>query len=171
MQALMELLRRPRRRRPFPGFSLCWFARGDNDRSFAGFFASCGMGESGGTSRCDHGQPIEKFRKTTFQAIRSEPTILPGCHRILCPDRNMADRLMQLEWTATCSRRSTIHGSPAAEIRIRSIRGWALIHNFAPCNPTTVIAIARRIVRCPAEWLNKPSMLRYHPENWLQNLI
>jgi hypothetical protein len=47
----------------------------------------------------------------------------------------------------------------------KSIRGWALIHNFAPSNP--------RIIQkyngwqSPAERLNQA---RYH-ENWLQNLL
>ena len=46
-----------------------------------------------------------------------------------------------------------------------SIRGWALIHNFAPFNPYTVKRHAGW--RSPAEAMNQ---FRYH-DNWLQNLL
>lgn len=83
---------------------------------------------------------------------------LPGCHRT----SNMVDRLMQ-KMDRHLFSTFYFHGSiTSAEL---SIRGWALIHNFAPCNPTTVKR--HDGWRCPAEWINKS---RYH-ENWLQNLL
>ena len=55
------------------------------------------------------------------------------------------------------------HGSfQAAEL---SIRGWALIQNFAPWNPRTVKI--HDGFQSPAECFNK---FRYH-NNWLQNLL
>jgi hypothetical protein len=47
----------------------------------------------------------------------------------------------------------------------RGLRGWALIHNFAPSCPETVRESAG--LRSPAERLNG---MQYHPE-WLQNLL
>jgi len=83
---------------------------------------------------------------------------LPGCHRT----SNMVDRLMQRMDRHLFST-FYFHGSlDAAEL---SIRGWALIHNFAPCNPTTVKR--HDGWKCPAEWINKS---KYH-DNWLQNLL
>jgi len=101
-------------------------------------------------------KPIMKLKENLASFSKSYD--LPGCHRT----SNMVDRLMQRMDRHLFS---TIyfHGSlAAAEL---SIRGWALIHNFAPCNPTTVKR--HDGWRCPAEWLNKS---RYH-ENWLQNLL
>ncbi|MFO7748541.1 MAG: hypothetical protein R6V54_00460, partial [Desulfobacteraceae bacterium] len=74
----------------------------------------------------------------------------------------MVDRLMQRMDRHLFST-FYFHGNlEAAEL---SIRGWALIDNLAPCNPTTVKM--HEGWRCPAEWINKS---RYH-ENWLQNLL
>ena len=101
-------------------------------------------------------KPIEKLKNNI--SGYSKAYDLPGCHRT----SNMADRLMQRMDRHLFST-FYFHGSlAAAEL---SIRGWALIHNFAPCNPTTVKR--HDGLRCPAEWLNKS---RYH-ENWLQNLL
>ncbi len=101
-------------------------------------------------------KPIEKLKENLPNY--SKACDLPGCHRT----SNMADRLMQRMDRHLFST-FYFHGSlAAAEL---SIRGWALIHNFAPCNPTTVKI--HDGWRCPAEWLNKS---RYH-ENWLQNLL
>ncbi|HSB53687.1 MAG TPA: hypothetical protein VLD58_05000 [Gemmatimonadales bacterium] len=47
----------------------------------------------------------------------------------------------------------------------RGLRGWALIHNFAPSCPEVVRESPG--LRSPAERLNGK---RYHPE-WLQNLL
>jgi hypothetical protein len=61
----------------------------------------------------------------------------------------MADRLMQRMDRHLFST-FYFHGSlAAAEL---SIRGWALIHDFAPCNPTTVKI--HDGWKCSAEWLN-----------------
>ncbi|MFH0925564.1 MAG: hypothetical protein V1872_08050, partial [bacterium] len=55
------------------------------------------------------------------------------------------------------------HGSlSSAEL---NIRGWALIHNFAPSNPLTVKKYNG--FQSPAERLNQ---FRYH-DNWLKNLL
>ncbi len=101
-------------------------------------------------------KPILKLKENP--SSYSKACDLPGCHRT----SNMADRL-----TRRMDRRlfSTFyfHGSLASAES--GIRGWALIHNFAPCNPTTVKK--HDGWRCPAERLNKS---RYH-ENWLQNLL
>jgi hypothetical protein len=101
-------------------------------------------------------KPIMKMEKDKQKYSRSYD--LPGCHRT----SNMVDRLMQ-RMDRHLFPTFYFHGSlAAAEL---SIRGWALIHNFAPCNPTTVKK--HDGWRCPAEWLNKS---KYH-ENWLQNLL
>jgi len=81
-----------------------------------------------------------------------------GCHRT----SNMVDRLMQRMDRHLFSTFYFHGGLQTAEL---SIRGWALIQNFAPCNPVTVKK--HDGLRCPAEWLNKS---RYH-ENWLENLL
>jgi hypothetical protein len=101
-------------------------------------------------------KPIMKLKKNL--AAYSKAYDLPGCHRT----SNMVDRLMQRMDRHLFST-FYFHGTrEAAEL---SIRGWALIQNFAPCNPTT---ISRHDGwKCPAEWLNKS---RYH-DNWLQNLL
>ena len=74
----------------------------------------------------------------------------------------MVDRLMQqMDRHLSCV--GYFHGGlVAAEY---SIRGWALIHNFAPCSPGNVRKHAG--FASPAERLNR---FRYH-ENWLQNLL
>jgi hypothetical protein len=100
--------------------------------------------------------PIKKLKENLQKYSKAYD--LPGCHRT----SNMVDRLMQKMdrhlFASFC-----FHGSlEAAEL---SIRGWALIHNVAPCNPTTVKR--HDGWKSPAEWLNKR---RYH-ESWLQNLL
>ena len=82
----------------------------------------------------------------------------PGCHRT----SNLVDRLLRrLDYHLHCTQH--LHGSTeACEL---SLRGWALIHNFAPSCPRTVRASPA--LRSPAERLNG---MRYHPE-WLQNLL
>jgi hypothetical protein len=82
----------------------------------------------------------------------------PGCRRT----SNPVDRLLRrLDHHLYCGQH--LHGS--AEAAERGLRGWALIHNFAPSCPSTV----RRTpdLRSPAERLNGK---RYH-EEWLQNLL
>src|SRR5512135_3788508 len=82
----------------------------------------------------------------------------PGCHRT----SNPVDRLLRrLDYHLYCAQR--LHGTPeAAE---QGLRGWALIHNFAPSCPETVRESPG--LRSPAERLNG---MRYHAE-WLQNLL
>jgi hypothetical protein len=82
----------------------------------------------------------------------------PGCHRT----SNPVDRLLRrLDYHLYCTQH--LHGSiEAAE---QGVRGWALIHNFAPSCPETVRESPG--LRSPAERLNGR---RYHPE-WLQNLL
>jgi hypothetical protein len=82
----------------------------------------------------------------------------PGCHRT----SNLVDRLLRrLDYHLYCTQH--LHGTPeAAE---RGLRGWALIHNFAPSCPEVVRESPE--LRSPAERLNR---MRYHPE-WLQNLL
>jgi hypothetical protein len=82
----------------------------------------------------------------------------PGCHRT----SNLVDRLLRrLDYHLYCTQH--LHGS--AEAAERGLRGWALIHNFAPSCPETVREAAG--LRGPAERLNGK---RYHDE-WLQNLL
>ncbi len=82
----------------------------------------------------------------------------PGCHRT----SNPVDRLLRrLDHHLYCTQH--LHGS--VEVAERGLRGWALIHNFAPCCPETVRESAG--LRSPAERLNG---MRYHAE-WLQNLL
>ena len=75
---------------------------------------------------------------------------------------NMMDRLLQRMDRHLFSIHYFHGGLAAAEC---SIRGWALIQNFAPCSPGNV----RKHADCksPAERLNQ---FQYH-ENWLQNLL
>ena len=82
----------------------------------------------------------------------------PGCHRT----SNLVDRLLRrLDYHLYCTQH--LHGTPGAAGQ--GLRGWALIHNFAPSCPET----ARRSpgLRSPAERLNG---MRYH-EEWLPNLL
>ena len=81
----------------------------------------------------------------------------------LCDHRtsNPVDRLLRrLDYRLSCTQH--LHGRTAAE---QGLRGWALIHNFAPMCPWTVRETPE--LRSPAKRLNG---MRYHPE-WLQNLL
>jgi hypothetical protein len=76
----------------------------------------------------------------------------PGCHRT----SNPVDRLLRrLDSHLYCTQH--LHGKTAAAEQ--RLRGWALIHNFAPMCPGTVRATPEW--RSPAERLNEK---RYHPE-------
>lgn len=82
----------------------------------------------------------------------------PGCYRT----SNLVDRLLRrLDYHLYCTQH--LHGTAGAAER--GLRGWALIHNFAPSCPEVVRESAG--LRSPAERLNGG---RYHPE-WLQNLL
>jgi hypothetical protein len=82
----------------------------------------------------------------------------PGCHRT----SNPVDRLLRrLDYHLYCAQH--LHGTTTAAEQ--GLRGWALIHNFAPSCPWT--ARGTPGLRSPAERLNGK---RYHPE-WLQNLL
>ncbi len=82
----------------------------------------------------------------------------PGCHRT----SNLVDRLLRrLDYRLYCAQH--LHGSRTANEQ--GLRGWALIHNFAPSCPWTVRETPE--LRSPAERLNGK---RYHAE-WLQNLL
>ena len=82
----------------------------------------------------------------------------PFAHRT----SNMVDRLMQ-RMNRHLTNTQYFHGTKlSAEL---SIRGWALIQNFAPFNPYTIEQ--NMGWRSPAEALNQS---RYH-ESWLQNLF
>jgi hypothetical protein len=82
----------------------------------------------------------------------------PGCHRT----SNLVDRLLRrLDYRLYCAQH--IHGS--TEAAEQGLRGWALIHNFAPSCPWAVRETPE--LRSPAERLNGK---RYHAE-WLQNLL
>jgi hypothetical protein len=82
----------------------------------------------------------------------------PGCYRT----SNLVDRLLRrLDYHLYCTQH--LHGRPeAAE---QGLRGWALIHNFAPSCPEVVRESPG--LRSPAERLNG---MQYHAE-WLQNLL
>ena len=82
----------------------------------------------------------------------------PGCYRT----RNLVDRrLRRLDYHLDCTQH--LHGTPVAAEQ--GLRGWALIHNFAPSCPEVVREAPE--LRSPAERLNG---LRYHAA-WLQNLL
>ena len=82
----------------------------------------------------------------------------PGAHRT----SNLIDRLMQ-RMDRHLFNTKYFHGTiDSAKL---NIRGWVLIHNFAPSNPLTVKKYNG--LKSPAERINKFS---YH-ECWLQNLI
>ena len=101
-------------------------------------------------------KPIKKLRKN-IDAYKVAYDI-PKAHRT----SNMIDRLLQRMEHHLFSAQY-FHGSIfAAEL---SIRGWALIQNFAPYNSRTVKKL--KGLQSPAENLNKFS---YH-NNWLQNLL
>lgn len=101
-------------------------------------------------------QPIKKLQENLSDYAKAYD--LPGAHRT----SNMVDRLMKRmdrHLFTTCY----FHGSiSSAE---RNIRGWVLIHNFAPSNPLTIKKYDG--LKSPAERLNK---FRYH-DNWLKNLL
>ena len=100
--------------------------------------------------------PIKKLRANI--ELYKVAYDFPQAHRT----SNMLDRLMQRMDRHLFSTQY-FHGSlSAAEL---SIRGWALIHNFAPSNPRTIEK--HNGFKSPAERLNK---FRYH-DNWLQNLL
>jgi len=82
----------------------------------------------------------------------------PNAHRT----SNMLDRLMQRMDRHLFSTQY-FHGTKAAAEL--SIRGWALIQNFAPSNPRTIHM--HNGFQSPAERLNK---FQYN-ENWLHNLL
>ena len=99
--------------------------------------------------------PINKLRQNV--AAYKVAYDHPKAHRT----SNMVDRLMQRMDRHLFSTQY-FHGSmAAAEL---SIRGWALIHNFAPYNPRTIKKLNG--YKSPAERLNQ---FRYH-DNWLHNL-
>ena len=85
-------------------------------------------------------------------------TTTPAAHRT----SNLVDRLLRrLDYHLYCTQH--LHGT--AEAAEQGLRGWALIHNFAPSCPETVRESPG--LRSPAERLNG---MRYHAE-WLQNLL
>jgi hypothetical protein len=99
--------------------------------------------------------PISKLRKNI--AAYKVAYDHPDAHRT----SNMVDRLMQRMDRHLFSTQY-FHGTiAAAEL---SMRGWVLIHNFAPYNPRTVKLLSG--YKSPAERLNR---FRYH-SNWLSNL-
>jgi hypothetical protein len=82
----------------------------------------------------------------------------PGCHRT----SNPVDRLLRkLDYHLYCTQH--LHGT--TEAVEQGLRGWALIHNFAPSCPETVRGSPG--LRSSAERLNG---MQYHPE-WLRNLL
>lgn len=100
--------------------------------------------------------PIKKLRQNI--AAYKVAYDFPKAHRT----SNMIDRLMQRMDRHLFSAQY-FHGTMAASEL--SIRGWALIQNFAPYNPRTV----KKLNGCqsPAERLNQ---FKYH-EKWLHNLL
>ena len=100
--------------------------------------------------------PIEKLRQNIVGYKVAYD--YPNAHRT----SNMLDRLMQRMDRHLVSTQY-FHGSMAASEL--SIRGWALIQNFAPSNPRTVHKYNG--LQSPAERLNK---FRYNT-NWLHNLL
>ena len=82
----------------------------------------------------------------------------PGCHRT----SHLVDRLLRrLDDHRSCAQQ--LHGSTdAAE---EGLRGWALLHDFAPSCPRTIRATPG--LRSPAERLKGK---RSHPD-WLQDLL
>ena len=100
--------------------------------------------------------PIENLRRN-IQSYKIAYDF-PGAHRT----SNMIDRLMQ-RMDRWLFHTQYFHGTiAAAEL---SVRGWALIQNFAPSNPRTIKKYDG--FQSPAERLNQ---FRYH-DCWLQNLL
>jgi len=100
--------------------------------------------------------PIKKLRENI--AAYKVAYDHPDAHRT----SNMVDRLMQRMHRHLFSTQY-FHGTMAAAQL--SIRGWALIQNFAPYNPRTVKKLNG--FKSPAERLNQ---FKYH-DNWLHNLF
>ena len=101
-------------------------------------------------------KPIQKMRENINRYSIAYDFM--GAHRT----SNLIDRLMQ-RMDRHIFNIQYFHGKiDSAEL---NIRGWALIHNFAPSNPFTVKKYNG--MKSPAERINKFS---YH-ENWLQNLL
>jgi hypothetical protein len=99
---------------------------------------------------------IEKLQKKSSK--HSKAYDFPGCHRT----SNMLDRLMQ-RMDRHLFASQYFHGDfRSANF---SVRGWALIHNFAPYNPYTVKN--KNLRSSPAEVLNENS----YADNWLENLL
>ncbi|MEA1981775.1 MAG: hypothetical protein U9N54_12505, partial [candidate division Zixibacteria bacterium] len=100
--------------------------------------------------------PIKKLRDNLPDFSKAYD--FPGAHRT----SNMIDRLMKSmdrHLFTICY----FHGSiSSAEL---NIRGWALIYNFTPSNPSTIKK--HNGLKSPAERVNK---FCYH-ENWLKNLL
>lgn len=101
-------------------------------------------------------KPLDQLRQNIAQFKKAYD--LPGAHRT----SNMVDRLMQRMDRHLFSTQY-FHGNlSSAEL---SIRGWALLYNFAPSNPNTVKH--HHGAQSPAERINQ---FRYH-DSWLQNLL
>lgn len=101
-------------------------------------------------------EPIEKLRSLRHKfAVAYD---FPEAHRT----SNMLDRLMQRMDRHLFSTQY-FHGT--VQTAEHNIRAWALIHNFAPSNPYTIIQ--HHGGQSPAERLNQS---HYH-QNWLQNLL
>ena len=72
-------------------------------------------------------KPIMKLKKNLSAYAKAYD--FPGCHRT----SNMVDRLMQRMDRHLFS---TFYFHRSLQVAELSIRGWALIQNFAPCNPS-----------------------------------
>ncbi len=131
--------------------------RAENKHSFSQRIRRlCEWCENGNLPKVISG-PIAKLRRN-IDAYKVAYDF-PGAHRT----SNMLDRLMQ-RMDRYLFHTQYFHGKFAtAEL---SIRGWALIQNFAPSNPQTIKKYNGDF-QSPAERLNQ---FRYH-ENWLQNLL
>lgn len=99
---------------------------------------------------------IEKMRRNVSKF--SVAYKFPGSHRT----SNMLDRLMQ---RMDCRLSATQYFHGTIQSANLAMRGWCLILNFAPSNPTTVKKTPE--LTSPAERINSSS---YH-RNWLQNLL
>jgi len=112
----------------------------------------------------------ERFRKYLDQQIEAHPELFPAEIRrgyrmkdLYSRMSNPVDRLLRrLDYHLYCTQH--LHGKSAASAE-RRLRGWALIHNFAPMCPWTIRGTPG--LRNLAERLNGK---RYHSE-WLQNLL
>lgn len=101
-------------------------------------------------------EKIEKLRDNLPQYAQTYD--FKGSHRT----SNMIDRLMK-----SMDRHlfTTQYFHSNEETSNQSIRSWALILNFAPFNPQTILE--KNGIRCPFEQANG---FNYH-ENWLENLL